>query len=168
MRQYAGHIDLFSIFLKNLLTSTELLCAFLGMELLLNLTWLLLALPAYWLWRSTRTSHAERNFSSLQCLLALGCVLVVLFPVISATDDLRAMRTEMEETPASKRSLRQATSAKASPWNSRLQTPPAMLGTVIPFALGAEFHEVSQVIALSLTAGSILRSGRAPPASHRA
>ena len=63
------------------------------MELLLNLAWLLLALPAYWLWRG-RTS--TRKFSSAQCLLALGCLLVVLFPVVSATDDLRVMRAEME------------------------------------------------------------------------
>jgi len=103
------------------------------MELLLNLAWLLLALPAYWLWRSTRMSHAERKFSSLQCFLALGCMLVVLFPVISATDDLRAMRTEMEESPASKRSLRQVTGDKASPWNSRLQTSPSIVGAVISF-----------------------------------
>ncbi len=80
------------------------------MELLLNLAWLLLAVPAYWLWQARRQS---RRFSSLQCFLALGCLLVVLFPVISATDDLRAMRGEMEESPASKRNLRQASNDKA-------------------------------------------------------
>jgi len=138
------------------------------MELLLNLAWLFLALPACWLWRSTSMSHAERKFSSLQCLLALGCVLVILFPVISATDDLRAMRTEMEESPASKRTLRHATSEKASPWNSRLQTPPAILGAIISFAFGADFHEVVQVIALPRTAGPVLRAGRAPPAADLA
>jgi hypothetical protein len=137
------------------------------MELLLNLAWLLLALPAYWLWRGTRMSHAGRKFSSLQCFLALGCMLVVLFPVISATDDLRAMRTEMEESPASKRSLRQATGEKASPWNS-LQTPSAILGTVISFAMGAEFHEVAPVVVVSVPAVPILCSGRAPPASFLA
>jgi len=138
------------------------------MELLLNLAWLLLALPAYWLWRSTRMSHAERKFSSLQCFLALGCMLVVLFPVISATDDLRAMRTEMEESPASKRSLRQVTGDKASPWNSRLQTSPSILGTVISFVLGSEIHQVAPVVAFSVPAVPILRSGRAPPAPRLA
>jgi hypothetical protein len=67
------------------------------MELLLNLAWLLLALPAFWLWRDARSVRAGRGFTPLQCLLALGCILVILFPVVSATDDLRAMSTEIEE-----------------------------------------------------------------------
>ena len=62
------------------------------MELLLNLFWLLLAMPAYWLWRYSRTAPQRRKFNALQCFLALGCLLVILFPVVSASDDLRAMR----------------------------------------------------------------------------
>src|SRR5579859_4382453 len=84
------------------------------MELLLNLAWLLLALPAYWLWRDSRLAHDGRRFASVQILLALGCMLVVLFPVISATDDLCAMRAEMEETPAGKRSVCQRCDEKTS------------------------------------------------------
>src|SRR5580692_3718859 len=91
------------------------------MELLLNLAWLLLALPAWWLWRGR---GAARKFSSLQCLLALGCTLVILFPVVSATDDLRAMRAEMEESPASKRTLRQASNDKAA--GGKWQNQPAL------------------------------------------
>jgi hypothetical protein len=139
----------------------------LNMELLLNLAWLLLALPAYWMWRNAR-SRAERRFTSLQCLLALGCVLVVLFPVVSATDDLRAMRAEMEESPVSKRSLRVATTEKSSPWNSRLQTPPALLGTVIPFFLAAEFHELPPTPFFSIVTVPVLHTGRAPPVSRLA
>jgi hypothetical protein len=134
------------------------------MELLLNLAWLLLALPAYWIWRGSH-SRAEHKFTSLQCLLALGCVLVVLFPVISATDDLRAMRTEMEESTANKRNLRQATNDKASPWNSRLQTPPAILGTVISFSFATEFHELPPISHFSLSAVPVHHTGRAPPAA---
>jgi hypothetical protein len=90
-------------------------------ELLLNLAWLLLALPAYCLWRDSKAAHDGRRFTSLQALLALGCVLVVLFPVISATDDLRAMRTEMEESPAGKRSVCQKSGEKptAAKWHSQ-------------------------------------------------
>ena len=84
------------------------------MELLLNLAWLLLALPAFWLWRGSRTARAAASSAPLQCLLALACMLVILFPVVSATDDLRAMRTEMEESPASKRAIRQASHDKTS------------------------------------------------------
>jgi hypothetical protein len=84
------------------------------MELLLNLAWLLLALPAFWLWARSRSGSTGRKFSALQCLLALGFLLVLLFPVISATDDLRAMRTEMEGSPGSKRSMRQSSTDKLS------------------------------------------------------
>ena len=75
------------------------------MELLLNLAWLLLVVPAYWLWRDSRCTLLRPRFSSLQCMLALGCMLVVLFPIVSATDDLCAMRAEMEESPCGKRSF---------------------------------------------------------------
>jgi hypothetical protein len=90
-------------------------------ELLLNLAWLLMAVPAYWLWRRASTLPPGRRFTSFQCLLALGCMLVILFPVISATDDLRAMRTEMEESPASKRSVCQKSGEKAcaAKWHSQ-------------------------------------------------
>src|SRR5579872_922373 len=98
------------------------------MELLLNLAWLLLAIPAYWLWRGR---VASRKFSSLQCLFALGCMLVVLFPVVSATDDLRVMRAEMEESPLSKRTLHQAGHEKSSP--SKWQSQPALSGSVALF-----------------------------------
>ena len=64
------------------------------MELLLNLLWLLLAMPAYWLWHYSRTAPQRRKFDALQCFLALGCLLLILFPVVSASDDLRAMRAE--------------------------------------------------------------------------
>jgi hypothetical protein len=97
------------------------LSSFCAVELLLNFAWLFLALPAYCLWRDSRSAQDSRRFASLQILLTLGCMLVILFPVISASDDLLAMRTEMEETPASKRSVCQKSSEKASPakWHSQ-------------------------------------------------
>src|SRR5271166_1318914 len=106
------------------------------MELLLNLAWLLLALPAYWLWRGSRSATAGHKFTSLQCLFALSCMLVILFPVISATDDLRAMRTEMEESPVSKRSVRQASHDKAPAW--KWQSPPALAGTEVALIVSDE------------------------------
>lgn len=134
------------------------------MELLLNLAWLLLALPAYWLWRSSRTAPARRKATSLQSLLALGCLLVILFPVISATDDLLAVRNEMEEAPASKRSVRQTGHEKVSGW--QLQSPPALLATAASFLVNDAGRQ--PVLPLSVCAPPapvIERTGRAPPAS---
>jgi hypothetical protein len=135
------------------------------MELLLNLAWLLLALPAYWLWRASRTTHASRRFGSLQCLLALGCLLVVLFPVVSATDDLRAMRTEMEESPSSKRTIRQASGDKASAW--KLQTPPALAWTPDHLLImnNRDWHQLPAPDLSVPVPPAIRRTGRAPPAS---
>lgn len=105
------------------------------MELLLNLAWLLLALPAYWLWRDSRSAQDRRRLASLQILLTLGCMLVILFPVISASDDLVAMRSEMEETPASKRSACQKGSEKpsAAKWHSQ-----PLAAVVSDFSIGHE------------------------------
>jgi len=137
------------------------------MELLLNLAWLLLALPAYWLWRRDGGVRSERRFSSLQCLLALGCLLVLLFPVVSATDDLRAMRAEMEESGPSKRSVRQTGSEKTSAWTSQGQNPPVAAGTSLSFALSSEGWQEMFGPLLSVSAApSLLRAGRSPPPSY--
>ncbi len=134
------------------------------MELLLNLAWLLLALPAFCLWRGSRTSPASRRFTSLQCLLALGCLLVILFPVVSATDDLRAMRNEMEESPASKRSVRHANSEKASA--GKWQNSPALVATATAMTVNAEgWQPLPAPILFMPAAPAVERAGRAPPAS---
>ena len=96
------------------------------MELLLNLAWLLLVLPAYGIWRQAAFAKRQKRFNSLQGLLALGCLLVLLFPIISATDDVHAMRAEMEEPGASKRSVRQASQHKFPVKVSRLHNAPAI------------------------------------------
>jgi hypothetical protein len=136
------------------------------MELLLNLVWLLLALPAYWLWRCGAGARAVRRITALQFLLALGCALVLLFPVISATDDLHAMRAEMEESAASKRAVRQAGGEKHSAWVNRLQGPPVLLANIDwQPALQAALGEVSVLHLAPLAGPSSWHSGRAPPDS---
>lgn len=135
------------------------------MELLLNLVWLLMAVPAYWLWRESGSVRVRYSFSAVQALLALGCALVLLFPVISATDDLHAMRAEIEESPCSKRSVRSVSGDKAAGWAVRLQTPPAAVESPTIFAPGAERAStmVSPNFSLPMQP-TVLRAGRAPPA----
>lgn len=137
------------------------------MELLLNLAWLLLALPAYWLWRGSRSATAGCKFTSLQCLLALSCMLVILFPVISATDDLCAMRSEMEESPVSKRSVRQTSPDKAPAW--KCQTPPALAGATVALIVSGEGWLPVPIVRLASPAIPALeRAARAPPRSFLA
>jgi hypothetical protein len=136
------------------------------MELFLNLAWVLLALPCYWLWRRNAGIRECEGVSSLQCLLALGCTLVLLFPVISATDDLHAMRAEMEDSASSKRTVRQAGSDRNLPWVKRLQGPPAAIANAdwVAFPLVGRLDVL--VVQLSPWAAiHILHAGRAPPFS---
>ena len=138
----------------------------LEMELLLNLAWLLLAMPAYWLWRRDAGTQSARRVNSLQCLLALGCALVLLFPVISASDDLHAMRAEMEDSSVSKRTVRQAAGEKSSAWMNRLQGPPAAVTSAVPlFAPEVRMLEVSVTRVTPLARPCVLNAGRAPPFS---
>jgi hypothetical protein len=136
------------------------------MELLLNVAWVLLALPAYWLWRRDAGARVARRITPLQCLLALGCVLVLLFPVISASDDLHAMRAEMEESATSKRTVRSAGSEKNSARVNRLQGPPELAASagwqVVP-EVGRLEATVSGLA--PLTRPHVFHAGRAPPFS---
>src|SRR5215831_19257564 len=64
------------------------------MELLLNLFWLSLAVnvtAAGWMAGSARISRFGR-------VLLVGCISLVLFPIVSASDDLRALAVECEDS----------------------------------------------------------------------
>jgi len=90
------------------------------LELLLNLCWLLLIGPGIYLWLRQR----GRTKSAFQFSIALTCLLFLLFPVISVSDDLHAMRAEMEESSPGKRVLKQI--AKRVPGQDS-SAPPARL-----------------------------------------
>jgi len=94
------------------------------MELLLNCFWLTLALPALWIWRHERRSagisgHPYRQRS----LVLLGCLLAMLFPMVSATDDLCAMRLVMEESGPGKSTVKQSGGAKFRVWAGSSGSP---------------------------------------------
>jgi hypothetical protein len=104
------------------------------MELLLNLSWLMLALPAYWVWRrEVEFGRGCERRKSLRGVMVLGCILTLLFPVISATDDLHFIRPEMEESASSKRALKQAASDRASTSLKTAIIPPAAATEVSSF-----------------------------------
>jgi len=88
------------------------------MELLLNLLWLMLELPAVLVWRrhsaSTQTSARQSHSRSL---VLLGCILALLFPVVSASDDLHPLSTEIEESGPSKRTVKHSPGVKSPAWS---------------------------------------------------
>lgn len=131
-------------------------------ELLLNLCWLALVLPAFLLWR--RRSSSDRTVRrSFLFLCALGCVLILLFPIISASDDLHSSGLAIEE---SKRTVCHGGHCTFSPYGPlahptqlaivAMGIPPlrwARAGMVLPFSQSS-----SEAIA------PVRKTGRAPPA----
>jgi hypothetical protein len=59
------------------------------METTLNLIWVAITVAAIWLWRFRwSVSHENPRHSTRIEIVAMVCVLALLFPVISLTDDL--------------------------------------------------------------------------------
>jgi len=139
------------------------------MELLLNLCWLSLLLPAWLLWRQRNSSTGSDRPAAcpLVFVCALGCAFILLCPVISASDDLHAMRSEMEESSPGKRGVGQAAVEKASVWHSPWQNLPAVVATMASLGLTSEGRLELFIAPLSVpVAPSILRASRAPPCSR--
>lgn len=79
------------------------------MELLLNLVWLVVAATSLTLggWQILRTARRnELHPSKWHSLIALCCLLVILFFVISMTDDINDQRVASEECQSSRLLLR--------------------------------------------------------------
>jgi len=134
------------------------------MELLLNLVWMLMALPAWWLWRQ----HAKKQtpgFSRYQCLWALTCLVVLLFPVISASDDLSAVRTEMEESGPGAASVRAAEAGKSTPALKGQQSAAVASAGPVFTAGPSRWREPDFYSDSRLVSPRIEHGGRAPP-SH--
>lgn len=70
------------------------------MEVLLNAIWMVLAIGAFLFWQTERES-ARRDYIGRYRFLALACALILLFPVISLTDDLHAEQAAMEDSTRS-------------------------------------------------------------------
>ncbi|HEX4605322.1 MAG TPA: hypothetical protein VH724_15080 [Candidatus Angelobacter sp.] len=65
------------------------------MELILNLVWAGIAATLLVLWTAPKLAHMNARRSAV-ALLALLCVICILFPIVSMTDDLNASPAEPE------------------------------------------------------------------------
>lgn len=134
------------------------------MELLLNLCWLLIAASALCAWGRRRDVVAARSH-----LIALICLLALLFPVISATDDLHAMRPEIEDSASNRRSLKAVTADKAASLNA-FHCPPALpvvAADVFPWGIEARLPNSAESIR-RLIDSRLVENGRAPPVANLA
>jgi hypothetical protein len=72
------------------------------MEVLLNTTWLMVAIAAFLFWQvEMEGTPGRREHNRRYSFLALTVVLILLFPVISLTDDLHAEQAAMEDSSRS-------------------------------------------------------------------
>lgn len=137
------------------------------MELLLNLFWLALALPAAWLLKKTIQSAPAQGSPAIGLLrsaVLLACVLTLLFPVVSASDDLHAMRPEIEES-GTKRVSRQAAANRSVVSRSGVGTCSALPVLSLPFSLNTEISGLVSVPEFFLPDLAPVgpRSSRGPP-----
>jgi len=140
------------------------------MELALNLVWLGLALAGFALLGSNLARAKERSArqpNNREKIMAMSCALIILFFVVSMTDDLHDQEVAVEESK-----LLRVASAAGSPslTSAHSVVTPAFLmlfaftRSSLAFSLPSarrplEFLEVSSPAAISR--GSL--SGRAPP-----
>jgi hypothetical protein len=134
------------------------------MELILNLGWLLLAVACYQFWWPRQRRSGARMRGCFRELLALGCALIVLFPIISVTDDLHAEQAVMEDSSARVSKLRgnvhSAASARQHFSTLRTVRPPGPCDSL------RVVDRARVMVTLSPRAGfTSPRFGRAPPLS---
>jgi len=69
------------------------------MELFLNIVWVTLGATAIFaFFRNLRTVSSEERIPRGQALLAIACVFVLLFPFVSASDDLHPTQAVFEDS----------------------------------------------------------------------
>lgn len=137
------------------------------MELTLNLVWAAIAVASYALlyrFLAGRENEHARGPSQAKCTVALTCILAILFPVISLTDDLHEMQATLEEAAPSGLVMRRCVADQSS-------TPDRALHQVLfffaAFATNARWAILGGVAAVPPVRPSQGRSlpafGRAPP-----
>lgn len=132
------------------------------MELLLNLVWLVLAAAAVLGFVRSGGKGSPERIPYTKSLLALGCTLVLLFPFVSASDDLHPTQAIFEDS--SKRvqqGLTPATHPQSLPAFAMLLS---LLSILVLF--GPMFRRPlhsDMLSAQALDGQTLAAAGRAPP-----
>jgi len=140
------------------------------MELTLNLVWVCVAIAAVLSLITTLSGNGaqvRRPASYGQKVVAMGCALVILFFVISMTDDLHNQQVLVEERRGSRiaailGAAAHSAPARAIPGNFLLFFPPEALSPTLP-AIRRLLEPSEPHFAAVIECASLC--GRAPPAS---
>jgi hypothetical protein len=117
------------------------------MELLLNILWAMLALPAVWLWWRRSNCHRGLRYCEwLRAVVLMVCAMALLFPVISVTDDLHVARPEMEESKPSRRVKQLVAQNASGPLNNAGGFPAQPVCSLGLFPRDATCGQVLQVL----------------------
>lgn len=137
------------------------------METTLNLIWLLVTIAAIWLWRFRWSVSRENRRHTLRMeSVAMVCVLALLFPVISLTDDLHPETVAVDAASgkrnacliaASSPHFRTATVRFGKHFTVGLISKPFDAANVViaEFLADADFGEISALVSNA--------RGRSPP-----
>lgn len=134
------------------------------MELLLNVFWVLLSVAGTCTWVVHRRNRgADRGFW-LRVLVVSGCLAILLFPVISMTDDLYCDQFAMENASPTCKLVKVARLVKATAHHHHSQA-----ATLLASAQNQLWQAIGPVAIEqqpALSSPNIAdRSGRAPPFS---
>jgi hypothetical protein len=137
------------------------------METILNLVWVIVALAAVGLCFTRRAKYKQDTRARVICeMIAIGCVVLLLFPVISLTDDLHPEVVAVDSA-SGKRGGASLLAHAARPHHSTPKTGISFLAVLPPPAVttlkfGAAGCFVSSSYGPENWHGS-LNLGRAPP-----
>ena len=132
------------------------------MELLLNLIWITLAAGTFSIFLQRQRRLQPDGNSGPRCLLALACILLLLFPVVSASDDLHPTQVLLED--ASRRIQHFAAPVQVTPSRSPMPLVPMLLAPLSLLAITvATPSTIAESNLFALDGHRISRSGRAPP-----
>jgi hypothetical protein len=137
-----------------------------SMETILNLVWLGVTLAALWLWRF-RWAASRRNprHNIQQESIAIVCLLALLFPVISLSDDLHPEIAVVDSASGKRQCMVAAIgthnshAGKVSRTHSSMALLPRIVGQ-LEFGLEGI---VSHVLVHSVSISADLQAGRSPP-----
>jgi hypothetical protein len=138
------------------------------METILNLVWLAITVAAIWLWRFRWTvSRQNPRHSTRMEAVAMVCVLALLFPVISLTDDLHPETVAVDAASGKRNACLIAASAP----HMRAATLSGLGSHLTPGTISRSFaavdltySEISALIKLHDSSSLVSVSrGRSPP-----
>jgi hypothetical protein len=137
------------------------------MELALNLIWAIITVASYALlfrYLASRRTNPARGPSRSQCVVALTCVLAILFPVISLSDDLHEMQATLVEASSSALVIRKCVVNHSSNHARALHQVPFVLALFAASARRAVLGFLAaQQVARFSPGLPLAASGRSPP-----